>query len=109
MSRDHTAKSYATRDHLLERGFTRDEVHSKFPPSETARFERFRDCSISFSTGWDEAQKWQVSEDERNALAAQILQGLLAGRSNSVSSPATGYIELAYEITDELIEKRGGK
>lgn len=103
--RDHKQKAAAERAHLLERGFTRDQLDggNLLPDS----YDRMKDCVISFTTGWEEAQKWEVSQAWRNELASRAMQGFLAGDPMMYQKDRSTLVKEAYKIADMMI--RGSK
>lgn len=103
--RDHRQKGAAHKAHLLERGFTLEECGMHIRWTDPKRFERFRELSSAFDCGWDEAQKWEVGEAERDALAAQAMIGLLAA-GNLMEIEASNLAKTAYLIADAMIKAR---
>ncbi len=102
--RDSEQRHFALMRHLRENGFSSE------PPiglGEEARYAEHRRLTVSFCAGWEEAQKWEASEAERNAIANQAMQGLLAGEaSGDTFNNCDDRAENSYEMADAMIKAR---
>lgn len=99
--RDHRQKAGAERQYLLENKFTRDDI-AKCAFPQTVQEQRCKEATLAFSAGWDEAQKWEVSEAAREAIAVQAMQGLVSAGEKDLETLARN----AYKIADAMIESR---
>lgn len=103
MTRSSRDRDNALYEYLLNLNFTREEIDkSSFPVSE--REERCQRCAFDFSEGWAQAQKWEVSEAQRQGIAVQAMVGLLSadGRDGSFESGESLAIA-AYRMADSMI------
>ena len=98
MPRDNEQHHWALIKHLGEYGL------SHGPPQgidSADGHEKHMLISIAFSTGWREAQKWEVTEAQRQGIAVQAMNGLLASDTDYPS--AEKMAEDAYTMADAMI------
>ena len=104
--RNHRQKAGAERKYLLENKFTRDDI-AKCAFPQTVQEQRCQEATFAFSAGWDEAQKWEVSEDQRQNIAVQAMIGLLSGeKSGKIFQSVEHMAEYAYKCADAMIKAR---
>lgn len=98
--RDSNLKDAMCHKYLKERGFK----NGVFEPNDLKLLEEFKTIQLAFSQGWDEAQKWEVSEAQREGIAVQAMVGLLSGSNGTLSKQDVA--KYSYAMADEMIRAR---
>jgi hypothetical protein len=104
MPRDQEQKHFALVKHLRECGVEPSTFN--IGPERHPEFLRQRDLTTAFSTGWDDAQKWEATEAQRQGIAVQAMNGMLASDGNDGAhfQSKEAIARQAYQMADAMMK-----